>query len=472
MNPGDQGDPRPMNDKGGAVQQKNRKQGDKSTLPKWFEDSMNMHEHQATYLGKIYEMREKLIKDEKRLLEHSLTRMDRQKILSSRPTLQGRPRAFTSPSLLDDVKGILISRRPDVKTHGKSRNRTSVDDLNNESALKGKRIFKDGKTATFNESSDSETTDRINEEVTEDEVFFKLTKAKRGRNSCDGAFQCKICHEEPRPYLAFDGKERKEFCTAGTERKAKNGTSRRDSRKNVTMTTKRNTTKDYVPEIPSGKRESFSKLPKLKDIPRRKRYETKNKNKSFTSRQKSSSQDCFMGDITGKQININEQCSKPEKDELFSKLESLETDFKGNSPTCLSPRSISPYSLSGASTSPTSPQELKFPENETFPPKVEINLPQVPLNTPKTHSPLLSISANNSELEGDHAPVIVLRPATPYVEKIEQPTKQTKKGWALWQAVRQTEIRRLELKKLIEDIKEFNTNNRSIEQRLSEVTTT
>ncbi|PIK53824.1 hypothetical protein BSL78_09261 [Apostichopus japonicus] len=40
---------------------------DKASLPKWFEDSRNMHDHQAKYLGKIYQMREKLIHDEKKI---------------------------------------------------------------------------------------------------------------------------------------------------------------------------------------------------------------------------------------------------------------------------------------------------------------------------------------------------------------------------------------------------------------------
>lgn len=235
--------------------------------------------------------------------------------------------------------------------------------------------------------------------------------------------------------------------------------------------------KDNPSEGAKSRKDAFSRLPKLSNIPRQKKYETTKKVQNTTTRQNSSSSQPSARDMkmAGKQIFIHEQVNRSEKEELFSQIDTSESDsMKANSPTSMSPRSISPYSLSCTSVSPGSPQEFKFPEQETPVPKLSINLPPVPLNTPRTtSSPQLSLSANTSDLVGDHAPVIVLRPATPYVERTENQTKlPPSKGWSLWKAVKQTEIRRMELKKLIEDIKEFNTSNKSIEQRLNTVSTT
>lgn len=453
---------------------------DKASLPKWFEDSRNMHDHQAKYLGKIYQMREKLIHDEKKLLEHSLTRMDRQKYLTNRP-LQGRPRAFTSPSLLDDVKGILISRRSDVKTHTTS-SVASVDDLKKSTGLRGKRLCKDT-TSFYHQSIDvSDISDMVDPNmnhvvssaIDDDDVLIKMTKCQK--SGCHCVIPCQTCREEPPMYdVSFEKKDRKEFCTLKTEEKPKKISRRKESQRNQVDTLRETSIKDEVPaEKPKSKKETFSRLPKLSNIPRRKRYETKSGKPSKLTKRHSLEQTTVKDiSMAGKQMFMHEQANKSDKEVFFSKLSALDIEAaKGNSPTSISPRSISPYSISGASGSPTSPQEFKFPDPAEKPlPKVSINLPPVPLNTPHTTSPHISLSASTSEFNDDHAPVIVFRPATPYIERTENTVKPQSKGWSLWKAVKQTEIRRMELKKLIEDIKEFNTNNTSIEQRLNEVST-
>lgn len=207
-----------------------KKDGDKASLPKWFEDSRNMHDHQAKYLGKIYEMREKLINDEKKSLEHSLSRMDRQKFLANRP-LQGRPRAFTSPSLLDDVKGILISRRSDVKAHNTAPYiASSTEGLKKTQALRGKRICKDAPGFLYHKSIDISDTDELDRNMNhlysaakDDDVLIKMARCKNGKPGCDFVVPCRACREEPLVFdVALEKKDKNQFCASSkSEEKVK-----------------------------------------------------------------------------------------------------------------------------------------------------------------------------------------------------------------------------------------------------------